>query len=253
MDRVQDRRNSHGLLRETGSPAPARTDGIDVIVLDDHELVRQSLQAILSSIPSVRSVRGVSSAAELFLQPAGSYGAVVVDLVLPDMPGTSVLRKLSSEQPTTILMAITGHADPGTIRRAQECGPVTCLSKSSTSEELRICMHAALGGAVLLDSESRATLARGSVPAQMTPLSRRELQVLELLASGLSARQIGEQLIISEATVRAHRHRIYSKLGVNSRREAAELLHGRTSPHFDNLDRGTSRDTRDGTDSLTSR
>jgi DNA-binding NarL/FixJ family response regulator len=210
-----------------GRPADDRHPGersCNVVVLDDHEIVRDSLRCILESVPSVRTVTCVASGGELFELPDGSYDAVVVDLVLPDMPGTMVLRRLAGQDREVILVAITGHADAAALRRARDAGAITCLSKASSAYELRVCLEAALGGAVVLDSGSRMALANGSVHPKRTALSRREREVLDLIVEGLTARQIGEHLVISEATVRAHRHRIYQKLGVGSRREAAELL-----------------------------
>ena len=202
------------------------SEPFNVVVVDDHELVRESLMTMIAGLEMVDSVSGAGCAAELLTIPADRYRAAVVDLVLPDIPGTTLLSRLSQGRPDLILIAITGHADTRAIRRAREAGAVTCLSKSSSLSELRLCMEAAIGGAVVLDSTTAYTLAHSPRNTQMAPLTRREREVLELIVAGLTARQIGEHLIISEATVRAHRHRIYQKLGVSSRREAAELFHG---------------------------
>jgi DNA-binding NarL/FixJ family response regulator len=193
---------------------------LDVVVLDDHDIVRDAMCNLLADIPVVRSVREVATAAQLFDLDPETFNAAIVDLVLPDMPGTLVLRNLAQRTPATILIAITGYADARSITRARESGAVTCLSKSTAADELRLCLEAALRGAVLLDSSTREKISASPSSPEMSELTKRELDVLELIASGLTARQVGAQLIISEATVRAHRHRIYQKLGVSSRAEA---------------------------------
>jgi DNA-binding NarL/FixJ family response regulator len=204
---------------------PSSSDPFNVVVVDDHELVRESLMTMIAGLEMVDGVSGARCAGELLSMPADDYRGAVVDLVLPDIPGTTLLSRLAQDRPDLILIAITGHADTRAIRRAREAGAVTCLSKSSSLSELRLCMEAAFGGAVVLDSTTAYTLAHNPRNTQSAPLTRREREVLELIVAGLTARRIGENLIISEATVRAHRHRIYQKLGVGSRREAAELFH----------------------------
>lgn len=198
--------------------------GLSVAVVDDHEIVRESLAGLIVGIEGVRAVRTFACATEFLADPLQGWDAAVVDLVLPDVPGTMVLKQLATSRPAMVLVAITGHADARAVRRARDTGAVTCLSKASSTAELRVCLEAALRGAIVLDNATRVTLSNTTDGSISTPLSRREREVLDLLISGLTARQIGENLIISEATVRAHRHRIYQKLGVSSRREAAEVI-----------------------------
>lgn len=196
-------------------------------MVDDHEFVRLALCDIVRLLKDGVEVVPFSTGSAVCDEPAGSFDAAVVDLNLPDIPGPIVLRRLSRVQPALTLIAITGSAEPDTIRYALEAGAVTCLSKATGLQDLRVYLHAALLGAIIIDPHTQKTVSVPHPPTLCGPqrpnlLTERELQVLELLARGSTIKSIAEALFIGEATVRTHRHHIYSKLKIQTRLEAMQ-------------------------------
>jgi len=196
-------------------------------VVDDHEFVRLALCDIVRLLMDGVEVVPFSTGSAVCDEPAGSFDAAVVDLNLPDIPGPIVLRRLSRVQPALTLIAITGSAEPDTIRFALEAGAVTCLSKATCLQDLRVYLHAALLGAVIIDPHTQKSVSVANSPTLRDPrrpesLTERELQVLELLARGSTLKSIAKTLFIGEATVRTHRHHIYSKLKIKTRNEAMQ-------------------------------
>jgi DNA-binding NarL/FixJ family response regulator len=196
-----------------------------VAVVDDHEFVRTRLCEIIDGIDGATSVGRFSTGHGLCEEPANAYDAALVDLHLPDIPGQLVLRRVRQTNPTATLIAITGYADAKTVRYAIEAGAVTCLSKSTSTSELRIYLQAALLGAVIIDPHTQQLVSQDCTRGEESRgcregLTVREMEVLALLARGVTARTTAEQLFISEATVRSHRNRIYQKLGLRSRSDA---------------------------------
>lgn len=202
--------------------------GARVAVVDDHEFVRQALCDIIRGVPGGAEPVPFSTGLAVCEEPPGSYEAAVVDLNLPDLPGPIVLRRLARTHPKLTLIAITGCDDADLIRFALEAGAVTCLSKATSTSELRIYLHAALLGAVIIDPHTQQSVAHQSLAprarAGSSPLTERELQVLELLARGATIRSISETLVIGEATVRTHRNHIYAKLQLRTREDAVRAF-----------------------------
>lgn len=202
-----------------------RSEGLRVAVVDDHEVVRIALCELIRELPGGAEPVPFSTGRAMCEQQPGTFHAALVDLNLPDVPGPVVLRRLSLQTPVLTLIAITGSADSETMRYALEAGAVTCLSKATGVAELKVYLQAALLGAVIIDPVIQQAVSRGgpTLRGRLTPsnLTVREIQVLEMLARGSTLRSVAEALFIGEATVRTHRHNIYSKLGVQSREEAA--------------------------------
>lgn len=195
-----------------------------VVVIDDHDLVRQGICDLVDSIEGATVVGSASDGYSFEAIPADLYDSVICDLTLPDIPGVMLLRRLARTRPSLTLIAISGNADAHTIRIALEAGATTCLSKATPRAELRMYIQGSLMGASILDPHTRSRVLspeHSATTATASDLSFREVQILGLLARNLTAKQVGEQLYISEATVRSHRNRIYRKLGISTRSEAA--------------------------------
>jgi NarL family two-component system response regulator LiaR len=152
-----------------------------------------------------------------------------MDLVMPRLDGVAAMRELRRQLPDTRVIALTSFLDDERLLPAIEAGAAGYLLKDVEPSELARAVRAAKVGEAMLDPAAAARLvdavAQGATPAPATRdrLTRREQEVLELLASGRSNKRIAFELGISEKTVKAHVGRVLAKLGVSDRTEAAVL------------------------------
>lgn len=196
---------------------------IRLLIVDDHEVVRQGLRVFLDGDQTIEVVgeaedgaRAVELAREL--QP----DVVLMNLVMPRMDGIDATAALRKELPDTEVIILTSSLDEERLLAAVRAGAIGYLLKDTNAEELRRAIRAAVEGQVQLSPGAIATLVRGvRTPALVKPLTERETSVLRLLSRGLSNKEIGARLGIQEQTVKSHVHHVLSKLGVSSRTQAA--------------------------------
>lgn len=199
---------------------------IRVLLADDHPVVRAGLRAMLNDFDGVTVAGDVADgaaavAAVRHLAAAGER----VDVVLMDlqmgagMDGVTATRQLRSLADPPQVLILTTYDTDADIIAAVEAGAGGYLLKDAPPEEIRRAVQSAARGQTALAPEVAARLIdRISSPA--TSLSAREIQLLELLATGLPNRRIAKELFISEATVKTHLVHIYDKLGVDNRTAA---------------------------------
>jgi DNA-binding NarL/FixJ family response regulator len=203
-------------------PGP-KTTAIRVLVVDDHPAMRLGLRTMLSDQSDMRVVGEAGSDDELVrlmgaLAPADRPDVVLLDLNLGTglFQGIDLIRSLTAlADPPAVLVLSAFGTDPD-VFAAIDAGAIGFLGKEAAAEGLVSAVRAASRGESVLGPAAVNRLLRrlrGGVPA----LSRREVQVLQLLADGLSNRQISAELFISEATAKSHLASIYTKLGVESR------------------------------------
>ncbi|PVE15239.1 response regulator transcription factor [Arthrobacter sp. Bz4] len=199
---------------------------IRVLLVDDHPVVRAGLRAMLSDFEGITVVAEASDGAEALsaLSRATSL-AEPVDVVLMDlqmgagMDGVSAtreIRKLDSAPPVLILTTYDSDAD---IMAAVEAGASGYMLKDAPPEQIRQAVQSAAAGQTALAPQVAARL-MGRIQNPAPSLSSREVQILGLLATGMTNRQIAKDLFISEATVKTHLVHIYEKLGVDNRTAA---------------------------------
>ena len=192
-----------------------------VLLVDDHELIRNGLAGVFDLEPDMEIVGTAGSVTEAL----GSYErlqprVVVADLHLGDGTGLDIIRAIRKQSQTTGLVVLTMHSGDDQIFAAMEAGASGFVGKDAPSAEVvRAARHAAVA--------PRSFVCAGLVGAMMrrtsvtsARLSEREHQVLVLLADGLGAMAIGEQLFMSESTAKSHIARIYQKLGASNRAQA---------------------------------
>lgn len=201
---------------------------IRILIADDHPIVRDGLEAILSTQPDFEVVGAAGdgrSAVEmvLALQP----DVVLLDLEMPGMDGVQVLEQLRKLGQPVRAIAFTAFDTDERIMGAVRAGAKGYLLKGAPREELfnavRV-VHA--GGSLLQPLVALRLLERVSEPMPAEgpePLTARELEVLELLASGLQNKEIADRLAISERTVKFHVSSILGKLGATNRTEAVAI------------------------------
>lgn len=194
---------------------------VRVVLVDDHELIRNGLAASFTLEPGTEVVGQAGSVAEALEVCAQSQpDAVVTDLQLPDGTGLDIVRRLRKDNPDLGLVVLTMHSGDDQIFAAMEAGASGFVGKDAPAGEVvRATIHAAASPRTFLSSGlAGAMMRRGA--AESTRLSDREHEVLLLLADGLGSGAIGQELYMSESTVKSHIGRIYQKLGANNRAQA---------------------------------
>jgi DNA-binding NarL/FixJ family response regulator len=194
---------------------------IRILLVDDHELIRSGLGAVLDLEDDMEVVGTAGSVAEAIAQyDALSPDVVVADLQLQDGTGLDIVRTVRKQSDRTGLIVLTMHSGDDQIFAAMQAGASGFVGKDAPSSEVvRAARHASVS--------PRAFVCAGLVGAMMrrhsgesTNLSEREHDVLLLLADGLGAAAIGEKLYLSESTAKSHIARIYQKLGAANRAQA---------------------------------
>jgi len=203
------------------------SDGrIKVLIVDDHVIVRQGIRALLLTEPDLAVVGEAGNGAEALAKARALHPDVILmDLMMPGMDGIEATRALVQQQPEARVLVLTSFAADDKVFPALKAGALGYLLKDSGPEDLVRSIHeVARGESSLHPAIARKVLqelTRPAEPASAEPLTDREIEVLRLLAQGLSNQEIGERLVITEATVRTHVSRILSKLQLASRTQAA--------------------------------
>jgi DNA-binding NarL/FixJ family response regulator len=196
---------------------------ISVLITDDHKVVRQGLRMVLDLDPDLEVVGEAENGEEAArlarrLEP----DVVLMDLVMPVMDGVEATRAIRRELPDTQVVALTSVLEDASVTGAVRAGAIGYLLKNTGSDELTRAIKAAAEGQVHLAPEAASRLMREvSAPEKPDALTERETEVLKLIARGMANKQIARELYIGEKTVKTHVSNILSKLGVNSRTQAA--------------------------------
>lgn len=201
---------------------------ISVFIVDDHAVVRQGIRAFLQALPDMEVVgeaENGTQAVELALQTAPDV--VLMDLVMPDMDGVEATRRVKSASPRTQVVIFTSYYRDEYIFPAIRAGALSYILKDADPAELAEAIRKAAHGEAMLNPRVAARLVQeiqGVREEDTNPfaeLSERELEVLRLIANGGSNKEIADQLVISEKTVKSHVSNILSKLHLVDRTQAA--------------------------------
>jgi DNA-binding NarL/FixJ family response regulator len=195
--------------------------GITVLLVDDHLVVRSGLRALLGTQPDLDVVAEAASGEEALELVAQLAPAVVVmDLAMgAGMDGIDAIRQLRQRNSRQAILVFTTYDSDADIVRAVDAGAMGYLLKDATPDEI----FAAIRGAVEGKSVMSAPVASRLFQQLRNPdeiLTPREAELLSLLTEGLSNRELGQRLFISQATVKTHLAHIYAKLGVETRAAA---------------------------------
>ncbi len=196
---------------------------IRVLIVDDHELVADSLRRLLSDEEDIEVVAAVGTGADA-LTAAEEYGpdVVLMDFQLPDADGTDVAARLKERHPESKVVMVTGYADHMVLARALEAGCSGFVTKQQAAATAISAVRAASVGESVIEPALLSRLLphlrrSGEQAVELTP---REKEILELMAEGLSNQVMAERLGISINTVRNHIQNVLAKLDVHSKLEA---------------------------------
>ena len=203
-------------------------ESIAVLIVDDHAVVREGLRAFLQLQDGIE-VAGEAGDGEEALEQALALrpDVILMDLVMPKLDGVGAMRELRARVPESRVIVLTSFLDDERLLPAVQAGAAGYLLKNSEPAELVRAIRAAHGGETIIDPAVAARLvqsiADGRRSAADQALTRRELEVLELIARGRSNKRIAFELGISEKTVKTHVGHVLAKLGVSDRTQAALL------------------------------
>lgn len=203
------------------------TAKIRVIVADDHAIVRDGISSLLSTEPDIEVVAEATNGREAVeLSKRHKPDIVLMDLMMPEMDGVEATKAIRAGASNTRVLVLTSFAAEDRLLPALRAGAQGYLLKQSGAEDLVGAIQLVHSGGSSLDpavaGKVLQELAKESGPSgPAEALTDRELEVLGLIARGMSNRQIAESLVISEATARNHVSNILGKLQVESRTQAA--------------------------------
>lgn len=208
-------------------------EAIRILVVDDHAVVREGLRAFLALQDGFEIVGEAADGEEALERVAElDPDVVLMDLVMPNRDGVSAMRELRQRGAHPRVIVLTSFLDDDRLLPALEAGAAGYLLKNSQPAELARAIRAAHAGEAIIDPTVAARLvtalssadhARRPATTALDQLTKRERDVLELIAGGRSNKRIALELGISEKTVKAHVGRVLAKLDVSDRTQAAVL------------------------------
>ena len=203
------------------------TELIRVFLLDDHELVRRGVRDLLEAEADFTVVGEASTAEEAIGRiPATSPHVAVLDVRLPDGDGVEVCREVRSRRPEIHCIMLTSFADDEAVYAAIMAGAAGYLLKQIRGTELVDGIRRVAQGESLLDPTITTRVlerlrSRDEADSELASLTEQERNILDLIADGLTNRQIGERLFLAEKTVKNYVSNLLAKLGMSRRTEAA--------------------------------
>jgi DNA-binding NarL/FixJ family response regulator len=195
-----------------------------ILVCDDHALFREGLELVLGHLEADAELVSVGDAEAALAAVAGDDGLdlVLLDLNLPGLSGIDALEALRRDHPSVPVVMLSASENANDVRAALERGASGFIPKSTRGSVLLSALRLVLSGGIYVPP----LVMDGAPPARepaaaRSPLTGRQLEVLRLLARGLTNREIGEVLKIAEGTVKTHIMHLYEALDVTNRTEAA--------------------------------
>jgi DNA-binding NarL/FixJ family response regulator len=205
---------------------------IRVLIADDQRVVREGLTMVLGLLGNVEVVGAASDGSEaVTLSEELHPDVVLMDLRMPRCDGVEATRLLREREPSIKIVVLTTYADDRSVLDALQAGARGYLTKDASGEEIRQALrdvlddHAVIDPAVqhhLVDAIAAGLPAQDPPPPNRLPdgLTRREAEVLSLIASGLSNTEIAERLVVSEGTVKSHINHLLAKIDARDRAQA---------------------------------
>ena len=208
-------------------------EAIKVLIVDDHPVFRDGLRRCLETRKEIRVVATAAGGDEMWkaLRSGARPQIVLMDVEMPGDGGVELTKALLEKHPDIRVVMLTAFSDAERVFAALKAGAVGYLLKNVTPDEIRATVERAAAGEPMLSGEIAGRVLREfererreeRYREQLAGLTAREEEILKLLATGESNREIGKRLFISEQTVKNHVASIFRKLQVNDRTKAALL------------------------------
>jgi DNA-binding NarL/FixJ family response regulator len=215
---------------------------IRVLIADDQPVVRNGLAMLLGLLDDVEIVATAADGIEAVERACSERPDIVLmDLRMPRMQGTEATRQILASLPDTGVLVLTTYADDEYLFPALQAGARGYLTKDATAEEIEHAIRALIAGQTHLDPAVQQRLvtaildqtppapaaepAQASQPEVPDELTPREVEVLKLIAAGLSNSEIADKLVLSNATVKTHINRIFYKTGARDRAQAVRYAY----------------------------
>jgi DNA-binding NarL/FixJ family response regulator len=205
---------------------------IRVAIADDQRVVRDGLATLIGLLDDIDVVGTAADGGEIVelaldLRP----DVVLMDLRMPELDGTKATRRIRASLPDTQVLVLTTYADDESLFPALQAGARGYLTKDASADEIEQAIRAVAAGRTHLDAAVQQRLIDAVVdaaPADRAPpdeLTSREVEVLKLIAAGLSNAEIAAALVVSSATVKTHVNHIFAKTGARDRAQAVRYAY----------------------------
>lgn len=198
-----------------------------ILIVDDHSIVREGLKRMLKKFSGIKQVEEASNGIEALQKIENNqYDFAILDISLPGMSGLEILKNLKIQNNPTRILILSMHPEEQFAIRAFKLGALGYVTKDRAGEELLAAIRKISSGGKYISPELAEYMAFNESSPSDKPvhdkLSKREMQIMTLLAQGKTSREIALELFISEKTVGTHRSRIMEKMGMTKK---SELTH----------------------------
>jgi DNA-binding NarL/FixJ family response regulator len=195
------------------------TKNTTLAIVDDHPIVLEGLQKLLANVKEIE-IAGCFTTGSAFISflRENKVDILLLDITLPDVNGIELCKEVKEMSPNTHVLALSNHSERSMILQMIQNGATGYLLKNISSEELIACIHEALSGLITFSKAAREIMARPSVSElKGTPqLTKREKEILLLIADGKTTPDIAQQLNLSPLTVETHRKNLIQKFQVRN-------------------------------------
>jgi DNA-binding NarL/FixJ family response regulator len=205
---------------------------IRVLIADDQRAVREGLVMLVGLTNDIEVVGTAANGVEaVHLASELHPDVVLMDLRMPEMEGGEATRKIRAAEPNTHVLVLTTYADDDSLFPALQAGAHGYLTKDASAEEIERAIRAVADGHTHLDPAIQQRLVatvlstKGQNPTLPDDLTTREIEVLKLIAAGLSNTEIAAALVVSAATVKTHINHIFQKTGARDRAQAVRYAY----------------------------
>jgi len=193
---------------------------IEIFLADDHGMMNAGLTALLQQEPDME-VRGIFTSAQQLLDrmPFDTPDLVISDISMPDMNGLELAKIIREKHPKVRIILLTMHASAAWVKQAKETGVQGYLLKESGLQEMRDAIHTVMNGEKYISSKAAVNLLKEE--QEGTRITPRETEILQMLARGLTTKEIADAVFVSTTTIDTHRKNLLAKTGVAN---TAELI-----------------------------